>query len=115
MAPITAIVRPDKKTIGNPARTEAVDPLRRGKRVIALDLKQAHAIDEAMGLIVSADALIEGNRRGVMERLGLGPEPCATRNPRAVYGRMTGWGQEGPLSQAAAHDLNYLAGPGRCR
>lgn len=108
-ADVTAIVRPDKATIGNPVPTGAADPLRRGKRVIALDLKQAQSVDRAMDLIASADALIEGARPGVMERLGLGPEACAARNPRLVYGRMTGWGQEGPLSQAAAHDLNYLA------
>ena len=62
-----------------------------------------------MALIETADALIEGNRPGVMERLGLGPAECAKRNPRLVYGRMTGWGQDGPLAQAAGHDLNYLA------
>ena len=62
-----------------------------------------------MRLIEGADALIEGNRPGVMERLGLGPADCARRNPRLVYGRMTGWGQAGPLAQAAGHDINYLA------
>ena len=67
------------------------------------------AVEEAMRLIEDADALIEGNRPGVMERLGLGPADCAKRNPRLVYGRMTGWGQDGPLAQAAGHDLNYLA------
>ena len=63
----------------------------------------------ALDLIADADALIEGNRPGVMERLGLGPAECAVRNPRLVYGRMTGWGQSGPLAQAAGHDLNYIA------
>ena len=85
------------------------DPLRRGKTVVLLDLKQAAAMAEAMALVAAADALIEGNRPGVMERLGLGPADCAARNPRLVYGRMTGWGQSGPLAQAAGHDLNYVA------
>ena len=74
-----------------------------------LDLKQAAARAEAMALVAAADALIEGNRPGVMERLGLGPADCAARNPRLVYGRMTGWGQSGPLAQAAGHDMNYVA------
>ena len=77
--------------------------------MVALDLKRPEAVAEALTLIETADALIEGNRPGVMERLGLGPADCARRNPRLVYGRMTGWGQDGPLAQAAAHDLNYVA------
>jgi crotonobetainyl-CoA:carnitine CoA-transferase CaiB-like acyl-CoA transferase len=88
---------------------EVANPLRRGKKVLLLDLKNADAAAEAMALVASADALIEGNRPGVMERLGLGPAECAARNPKLVYGRMTGWGQSGPLSQAAGHDLNYVA------
>src|SRR6202007_2587521 len=74
-----------------------------------LDLKRREAVEEGMRLVEGADALIEGNRPGVMERLGLGPADCAARNPRLVYGRMTGWGQHGPLAQAAGHDLNYVA------
>jgi alpha-methylacyl-CoA racemase len=99
------------------AGTAASDPLalgqkaivNRGKRSIALDLKDPAAVDAALRLIAGADALIEGMRPGVMERLGLGPEVCLARNPRLVYGRMTGWGQEGPLAQAAGHDINYIA------
>lgn len=81
----------------------------RGKRSLALDLKDPKAIEAVLSLIAGADALIEGMRPGVMERLGVGPEVCLARNPRLVYGRMTGWGQQGPLAQAAGHDLNYIA------
>ncbi len=83
--------------------------LNRGKRTIALDLKQAAGVAVALRLIASADALIEGYRPGVMERNGLGPDVCFARIPRLVYGRMTGWGQTGPLAMAAGHDVNYLA------
>jgi alpha-methylacyl-CoA racemase len=82
---------------------------KRGKRSIALDLKQAEAIEVVLSLIAEADMLIEGFRPGVMERLGLGPDACFARNKKLIYGRMTGWGQTGPLAQAAGHDLNYLA------
>jgi alpha-methylacyl-CoA racemase len=85
------------------------DVLARGRRSIALDLKQAAAVEVALELIGKADALIEGFRPGVMERLGLGPDICLGRNARLVYGRMTGWGQTGPLAHAAGHDLNYIA------
>ncbi|SDB20033.1 CaiB/BaiF CoA transferase family protein [Belnapia rosea] len=85
------------------------DFITRGRRTVGLDLKSPAAIAAALRLVESADALIEGFRPGVMERLGLGPEPCLARNPRLVYGRMTGWGQEGPLAQAAGHDMNYIA------
>ncbi|MES2148961.1 MAG: CaiB/BaiF CoA-transferase family protein [Pseudomonadota bacterium] len=81
----------------------------RGKRSLALDLKDRRAIDALLVLIDGADGLIEGMRPGVMERLGLGPAVCMARNPRLAYGRMTGWGQHGPLAQAAGHDLNYIA------
>ncbi len=108
-AEVVAVVRPMKAVLGNPDRAESEDGLRRGKRVVTLDLKKPAGVAEAMALIETADALIEGNRPGVMERLGLGPKDCAKRNPRLVYGRMTGWGQDGPLAQAAGHDLNYLA------
>jgi alpha-methylacyl-CoA racemase len=74
-----------------------------------LDLKQPQGIATALALVEKADALIEGFRPGTMERLGLGPDACLARNPRIVYGRITGWGQEGPLAKAAGHDLNYLA------
>ncbi len=85
------------------------DPNRRGKRSVALDLKSAEGRQVALKLIASADALIEGFRPGVMERLGLGPDECAAVNERLVYGRITGWGQEGPLSRTAGHDLTYIA------
>lgn len=81
----------------------------RGKRSIAVDLKTAEGIETVLQLVERSDALIEGMRPGVMERLGLGPDICLGRNPRLAYGRMTGWGQEGPLAHAAGHDLNYIA------
>ena len=81
----------------------------RGRRLIRLDLKAPAGVATALRLIERADALIEGFRPGVMERLGLGPEICLARNPRLVYGRMTGWGQTGPLAPTAGHDINYLA------
>ncbi len=83
--------------------------LNRGRRSIALDLKRPEATEAVLRLAGQADALIEGFRPGVMERLGLGPDVCLARNPRLVYGRMTGWGQEGPLASAAGHDINYIA------
>jgi len=85
------------------------DFTRRGKRSIAVDLKQPGAAEVVLRLVERADALLEGFRPGVTERLGLGPEPCLARNPRLVYGRLTGWGQSGPLAQAAGHDINYVA------
>lgn len=85
------------------------DILNRGKQIVALDLKKQDAVQTVLTLVEKADALVEGFRPGVMERLGLGPEICLARNRRLVYGRMTGWGQEGPLAQAAGHDLNYIA------
>lgn len=100
-------------------RTEAADLgvsrpakynlLMRNRRLVTLDLKQPEAVAQVLQLVEQADVLIEGFRPGVTERLGLGPKECLTRNPRLVYGRMTGWGQTGPLSQAAGHDLNYVA------
>jgi alpha-methylacyl-CoA racemase len=91
----------------------AMDPkyslLNRGRRSVAFDLKKSEAIEAVMKLVEKADALIEGFRPGVTERLGLGPDDCLKRNPRLIYGRMTGWGQEGPLAHAAGHDINYIA------
>ena len=83
--------------------------MNRGKKSIAIDLKAEGAIDIVLRLLRDADGLIEAFRPGVMERLGLGPEACLDANRRLVYGRMTGWGQDGPLSQAAGHDINYVA------
>ena len=85
------------------------DILARGRRSVAVDLKNPEGVETVLGLIEKADGLIEGFRPGVMERLGLGPEVCLARNPKLVFGRMTGWGQEGPLAQAAGHDINYIA------
>jgi alpha-methylacyl-CoA racemase len=94
--------------LGVPMADE-VDFTKRNRAVLKLDLKKPEAIALALRLIDGADALIEGFRPGVMERLGLGPDVCLRRNPRLAFGRVTGWGQEGPLSQAAGHDLNYIA------
>ena len=83
--------------------------LHRGRAAVAVDLKKPADLARVHALIASADALIEGFRPGVMERLGLGPDACVTRNPRLVYGRVTGWGQSGPMAQQVGHDLNYIA------
>ena len=85
------------------------DVLRRGRKSIALDLKKPEAVAATMRLIAQADVVIEGFRPGTMERLGLGPEPCLAANPKLVYGRMTGFGQEGPEASRAGHDINYIA------
>lgn len=86
-----------------------LDLLNRGRRSVAVDLKSPAGVEVVLRLIDKADALIEGFRPGVMERLGLGPDVCLARNPGLVFGRMTGWGQDGPLAKAAGHDLNYIA------
>lgn len=95
------------------SRPDSPDPLSslimRGKKVITLNLKDEDDKAELMRLIAQADGLIEGMRPGVMERLGLGPDVCLAANPKLAYGRLTGWGQTGPLSHAAGHDLNYIA------
>lgn len=85
------------------------DVLARNRQIIAMDLRAPGATEQVLSLIEQADILIEGFRPGVMERLGLGPDACLARQPRLVYGRMTGWGQHGPLAQAAGHDINYIA------
>ena len=91
----------------------AMDPknafLDRSRRSIAVDLKQKEGVDLILSMVEQSDALIEGFRAGVTERMGLGPDDCAARNPRLVYGRVTGWGQEGPLAKVAGHDLNYIS------
>lgn len=102
-ADVIVIERPGGDELG------AAGITKRGKRSVVLDLKSPQAVDAALRMIDGADALIEGMRPGVMERLGLGPDVCLERNPHLVYGRMTGWGQEGPLAQAAGHDINYIA------
>ncbi len=88
--------------------------LDRGRRSIAVDLKQPAGIELILKMVEGADALIEGFRAGVTERLGLGPDDCWKRNPKLVYGRVTGWGQDGPLAKAAGHDVNYIALTGAC-
>ncbi len=99
------VVRIDRKG----GRSMRNDVTARGRRSIALDMKEPAHVDVALQLIAKADILIEGFRPGVMERLGVGPDEALKRNPRLVYGRMTGWGQSGPLAQAAGHDINYIA------
>ncbi|MDO6459680.1 CaiB/BaiF CoA-transferase family protein [Granulosicoccaceae sp. 1_MG-2023] len=94
---------------GVSAADPALDCSRRGKRSIALDLKSEDGREVLLKLADSADALFEGFRPGVTERLGVGPDVCLARNPKLVYGRMTGWGQTGPLAQAAGHDINYIS------
>lgn len=105
------IIRIDRPggTTGPTAGDPALDFMARGRKSLALNLKNPSAVELALDLIETADGLIEGFRPGVMERLGLGPEQCHARNSRLVYGRMTGWGQDGPVSHAAGHDLNYIA------
>ena len=92
-----------------PAQPPRFDFYNRNKRSVAFDLKQPAGLQAVLQLVVKADILLEGFRPGVTERLGLGPDICLAANPRLVYGRMTGWGQDGPLAQEAGHDINYLA------
>ncbi|HTH80777.1 MAG TPA: CaiB/BaiF CoA-transferase family protein [Ramlibacter sp.] len=105
-AEVLRIARPDPEKRAMPQRFYFTD---RNRRSIAVDLKSAEGVQLVKRLLASADALIEGFRPGVMERLGLGPTECLTLNPRLVYGRMTGWGQDGPLAQSPGHDINYIA------
>ncbi|MBR0666459.1 CoA transferase [Roseomonas hellenica] len=107
-ATVLRIDRPEPPELGIP-RPLQYNPVLRGRRAIALDLKRPEARDLTLRLVARSDALIEGFRPGVTERLGLGPDDCLARNPRLIYGRMTGWGQQGPLAPAAGHDLNYIA------
>ena len=100
------VIRVDRYT-ENPQPSK--DVLARNRRSIAVDLKQPEGVETVLKLVETADALFEGFRPGVTERLGLGPDDCLARNPKLVYGRMTGWGQEGPMAQAAGHDINYIA------
>ncbi len=102
-AEVWRIERPD------PPRQDFVDPLLRGRHRLCLDMKDAADLERLLSLVEEADVVVEGFRPGVAERLGVGPEVCSARNPKLIYGRATGWGQDGPLAQAAGHDLNYLA------
>jgi alpha-methylacyl-CoA racemase len=101
----------DVVTIDRPGKRlgDATNLAGRGRSVVLADLKDAAARDTILSLLDHADVLVEGFRPGVMERLGLGPDVICERNPRLIYGRMTGWGQQGPLSHAAGHDINYIA------
>ncbi len=102
------VVRIDRaSSAGQAAR--GIDILARGRKSIAVDLKNPEGVATVLKLIDQADALIEGFRPGVTERLGIGPDVCLERNPRLVYGRMTGWGQTGTLAEAAGHDINYIS------
>src|SRR5690606_5899912 len=107
-ADVLVVDRPASADLGL-KRARRHDVMMRGKRSVMLDLKAPGAAEAALELIERADALIQGLRPGVMARLGLGPEPALARNPRLVYGRMTGWGQDGPLAARAGHDINYIA------
>jgi alpha-methylacyl-CoA racemase len=103
------VIRVDRPSATRGNRPRNLDVMLRNRRSIAIDMKCAQGRDTVLSLVPAADVLIEGFRPGVMERLGLGPEACLERNPRLVYGRMTGWGQDGPYSAAAGHDINYIA------
>ncbi|MET0207539.1 MAG: CaiB/BaiF CoA-transferase family protein, partial [Burkholderiaceae bacterium] len=103
-AEVTVIERP-----GGETRVGGGAALNRGKQVLQLDLKSAQGVAQARRLAASCDALVEGFRPGVMERLGLGPDTLCADQPKLVYARLTGWGQTGPLAQSAGHDINYAA------
>jgi alpha-methylacyl-CoA racemase len=107
-ADVVRLERPEGQVLGNFLDVRH-DLLNRGKRSVAVDLKTADGVEVALRLVERADVLLEGYRPGVMERLGLGPDVCLDRNPRLVYGRMTGWGQDGPLAPRAGHDITYVA------
>jgi alpha-methylacyl-CoA racemase len=109
------VLRVDRISAGapvGPGGDHAVELLNRGRRSVGVDLKHPDGARLVLDLVARADALVEGFRPGVAERLGIGPEPCLASNPRLVYGRMTGYGQDGPRAQTAGHDLNYIAANG---
>ena len=106
------VIRVDRTApsgLGISGSNPAFDVLGRGRKSISVDLKNPDGVETVLRLVESADALVEGFRPGVAERLGLGPDVCLARNEKLVYGRMTGWGQDGPVSHAAGHDINYIA------
>lgn len=107
-AEVIRVDRADRVRGGDPAQPPQ-DIMNRGRRNIGLNMKSPEGIEALLKMVEQSDALLEGFRPGVMERLGVGPDECLARNPRLVYGRMTGFGQEGPMSQAAGHDINYIA------
>jgi alpha-methylacyl-CoA racemase len=103
------VIRVDRAPLGTDLGAAFGDTLGRGKRSVGLDLKKPAGVEVALRVLDTCDVLLEGFRPGVMERLGLGPDVVLERNPRIVYARLTGWGQEGPLSMEAGHDINYIA------
>jgi len=103
------VLRVDRADRCGPQTRPPADPLVRGRRSIGINLKDPAGVDLLLRLIDDADVLVEGFRPGVTERLGFGPDDCARRNPRLIYGRMTGWGQDGPLAPTAGHDIDYIA------
>ncbi|KRB47496.1 MULTISPECIES: CaiB/BaiF CoA-transferase family protein [unclassified Terrabacter] len=107
-ADVIRVDRPGEPSLPVPLPPES-DLLRRGRPSVALDLKHPDGLATTLDLVEQADVLLEGYRPGVAERLGLGPDDCLARNPRLVYGRMTGWGQDGPLAHSAGHDIGYVA------
>lgn len=102
------VIRVDRPG-GNALSAGEKDVLNRGRPSVALDLKQPAAVQTVLDLVAGADVLVEGMRPGAAERLGIGPDECRARNPRLVYARMTGWGQDGPLAHSAGHDMNYIS------
>lgn len=103
-AEIVRVLRPNAPA----AEHDTESPVLRGRTYVEADLKNPEDIAAVLNLVAGADVLLEGNRPGVTERLGIGPDECLARNPRLIYGRMTGWGQDGPLAQRAGHDINYI-------
>ncbi|MBW2540446.1 MAG: CoA transferase [Deltaproteobacteria bacterium] len=108
-AEVLRIDRAERVEGGEHGAPPPLDFLARGRRSAGLDLKRSEGVELLLRLVESADVILEGFRPGVMERLGVGPEACLARNPRIIFGRMTGWGQQGPLAQVAGHDINYIA------
>jgi alpha-methylacyl-CoA racemase len=107
-AEVIRVDRADRASGGHDSSSR-YDLMNRGKKSVAVDLRQPEGVEVGLRLVDRSDVLIEGFRPGVAERMGLGPGPCSDRNPRLVYGRMTGWGQEGPLASSAGHDIDYIA------
>jgi alpha-methylacyl-CoA racemase len=105
-AQVVRVDRPGGLQLGDP---DLADPTLRGRRRVAADLKSPEGVETVLRLVERADVLVEGYRPGVTERLGVGPADCHARNPRLVYARMTGWGQDGPMAQRAGHDINYIS------
>jgi alpha-methylacyl-CoA racemase len=103
------VVRIDRPSGGLALGTSGADPTLRGRRRVAADLKDPAGVEAVLRLVEHADVLLEGYRPGVTERLGVGPDDCHARNPRLVYARMTGWGQDGPMAPRAGHDINYIS------